>query len=69
MSVRPLILSVAVLALLTACGGGRAPEPKARPATSTTSPNGEPLPFRAGADDCRGRWRRGSTAPTPMVTA
>jgi hypothetical protein len=50
---RALVLSAALLAVLAACSG-RPPEPKAPPATSTTSPNGEPLPFRAGADDCRG---------------
>lgn len=53
-ALHPLILPLAVLSLLAACGSGRPPEAKAPPATSTTSPNGEPLPFRAGADDCRG---------------
>lgn len=51
---RALILPLSILALLANCGGGRPPEPKAPPATSTTSPNGELLPFHAGADDCRG---------------
>lgn len=52
--VRRALVLLPLLAALTACLSGRAPEPKPRPATSTTSPNGEPLPFRAGADDCRG---------------
>lgn len=50
---RALILPLAA-ALLAGCAPARPPEAKAPPATATTSPNGEPLPFRAGADDCRG---------------
>lgn len=51
---RALILPLAAAALLAGCAPARPPEAKAPPATATTSPNGEPLPFRAGADDCRG---------------
>lgn len=50
---RALVL-LPLLAALAACAPARPPEAKPRPALSTTSPNGEPLPFRAGADDCRG---------------
>lgn len=48
------LLLLPLLAALAACAPVRPLAPKARPALSTTSPNGEPLPFRAGADDCRG---------------
>ncbi|MGE5516435.1 MAG: EF-hand domain-containing protein [Bacteroidota bacterium] len=51
---RPAFHVLAVLGLLAACAPAHPPEAKAPPPTSTTSPNGEPLPFRAGADDCRG---------------
>lgn len=51
---RALILPVTAFGLLAGCGGGRPPEPPPPPPTFATSPNGEPLPFRAGADDCRG---------------
>lgn len=49
---RPLLLLLPTL-VLGGCVLGRAPEPKVPPARWTTSPNGEPLPFRAGQDDCR----------------
>lgn len=52
--VRRALILLPLMAALAACAPARPPEPKARPATWTTSPNGEPLPFRAGADDCRG---------------
>lgn len=51
---RALILPLVAAALLAGCAPARPPEAKAPPATAATSPNGEPLPFRAGADDCRG---------------
>lgn len=51
---RCALILLPLMAALAACAPARPPEPKAAPATSTTSPNGEPLPFRAGADDCRG---------------
>lgn len=54
MSLRFLLLSLSALALLSACAPARPPLGKPRPPAWATSPNGEPLPFRAGADDCRG---------------
>lgn len=53
MPLRSLIVPLSVLALLGGCVLGRAPEPKTAPQLWTISPNGEPLPFRAGQDDCR----------------
>lgn len=54
MLLRPLLLPLLATFLLAGCTLGRPPEPKAPPPTWTTSPNGEPLPFRAGRDDCKG---------------
>lgn len=55
MWLRALLLSLSAVALLSACDPRRPPVlAKAKPLTWATSPNGEPLPFKAGADDCRG---------------
>lgn len=48
------LLPLLAAALLVGCAPARPPEPQAPPPTWTASPNGEPLPFRAGQDDCRG---------------
>ncbi|MCR6630522.1 MAG: hypothetical protein NVV74_10995 [Magnetospirillum sp.] len=53
MNLRLLFAAVAALALAS-CAPARPPAPKAPPQLWTVSPNGEPLPFRAGQDDCRG---------------
>jgi hypothetical protein len=50
---RPLLIAAALSLLLSACAGARAPGPKAPPPRAAVSPNGEPLPFRPGQDDCR----------------
>lgn len=48
---RSLILPLVIVAALGGCVSGPAPKPA--PQLWTTSPNGEPLPFRAGQDDCQ----------------
>ncbi len=48
----PLVL-LCLLPVLGGCVLGRVPENKGPAPAWTTSPNGEPLPFRAGQDDCR----------------
>lgn len=53
MKLHVALLSLSAL-LLSACGPVRPPIATARPLTWINSPNGEPLPFKAGADDCRG---------------
>lgn len=47
----PLVMLA--LLVLGGCVLGRAPENTGPAPAWTTSPNGEPLPFRAGQDDCR----------------
>ena len=47
------LASVALLLLVAACARSL-PLPKAPPPVSVNSPNGEPLPLKAGQDDCRG---------------
>lgn len=54
MILRPLLLSVLSAVVLAGCVLGRPPEPKAPARQWVDSPNGEPLPFRAGQEDCRG---------------
>lgn len=54
MPLRLSLLPALAAILLVGCAPGRPPVPKAPPLTWTASPNGEPLPFRAGQDDCQG---------------
>lgn len=55
MALRPLlVLSLIPVALLAGCLPGRAPETRGPAPAWVASPNGEPLPFRAGQEDCRG---------------
>lgn len=51
---RRRLLVLALVLPAAACSGFRPEPPKAPPAISVNSPNGEPLPFKAGQDDCRG---------------
>jgi hypothetical protein len=51
---RPSLLLAAAVAMgVAACTSSQAPERKPPPPRWTVSPNGEPLPFRPGQDDCR----------------
>lgn len=53
MRIHAMLVMAAAGLVLAACGPSRPEGPRRPPQTATVSPNGEPLPFQAGQEDCR----------------